>query len=50
MEGNVPPEVSINFRDGMSIPKGVEIFVPKGAMQAYKDAHGWKRYDIKEVE
>ena len=48
MEGSVPPEVSISFINDIDIPRGVEIYVPKGAMQAYKDADGWKNYKIKE--
>ena len=49
MEGDVPPELCIDDRNGMSIPEGVEIYVPKGAIQTYKDAHGWNIYTIKEI-
>lgn len=49
MEGSNPPEISTSVRNGESIRPGVEIYVPQGEYQTYKNAHGWQNYKIKEI-
>lgn len=47
MESAVPPEVTGDVSDDEWRYRNVNLFVPKEAVAAYKDARGWKSFNLK---
>ena len=48
MDGIVPPQMTGHVTDDMWKYKDVELLVPKGSIDEYKKAPGWKTFMIKE--
>ncbi|MBR4389469.1 MAG: hypothetical protein IKT00_09865 [Prevotella sp.] len=49
MEGSVPPEMTGNVKDEDWRYKNVILFVPREAISVYKNAPGWKCFNVKEI-
>lgn len=50
MESSVPPEMTGQVKDDDWRYQDVELYVPKGAKSAYKNAPGWKCFIVKEMK
>ena len=49
MEGSVPPEMTGNVKDEDWRYKNVVLCVPRGTISVYKNAPGWKCFNVKET-
>lgn len=49
MDSIVPPQMIGHVTDDMWIYKKIELLVPKGSIDEYKNAPGWKTFIIKEL-